>query len=134
MTQHPANARVAFDDAAEDELGGGERGVEQESVQRHEPVLTHGFDADGIRRMNHHHGAAVVRGFVQRPESLIVQAGAIDVREEHGARELELIRRAQELGHGRGGIAERQRRQRLEPAAPFVPHAGERVVRDGRPV
>src|SRR5450759_2893189 len=45
VAEGPLNAREAFGDSAEDEFGGGEGGVHQESNQRHQPEIGHGLDA-----------------------------------------------------------------------------------------
>src|SRR6185503_3791042 len=132
VAEHPADPRVTLHHAAEYELRSREGCVEQKPVERHQPVLAHRFDADRIRRVNHHHRGALVGGFVQRPEPLVVEARAIDVGEQHRSGEPKLVVRAHELLHRRGRVAQGQRGQRLEAAPALVAYPCKRVVRDLR--
>src|ERR1700688_1307724 len=128
VAQHPADAGEPFGDAAEHQLGRGERGVEQEAHQRHQPVLGHRLDAHRVGGVDVEHRAEAVRRFVQRPEARVGQRHAVDVAEQHGAAEAELGAGALELAHRRGGIVERQRRERGEAPALVADHRGEGVV------
>src|SRR6266540_2552077 len=57
MTQRPADPWETFDDPAEDERGGGKRRVEEKAAERHQPVLLHHVDVDGMRRVDVQDGA-----------------------------------------------------------------------------
>ena len=97
MAERPADARIALDDAAEDERRGRERRVEEKPDQRHQPVLLHHVHVHRMRGVDVEHGAPIVRRFVDRPEPLVAQRDAVDVAEQHRAAQTELSRRALEL-------------------------------------
>ena len=99
VTQHPLDPRMAFGHAGKDELRRGQRRIEQEADEWHQPVIGHRFDANGTRRMNVQHGAQAVRLRVQWLKSLVGESNAVDVAEEHRSREMQLLDRAAQLRH-----------------------------------
>ena len=128
VREDPFDVGKTLGHAAEDEAGGGERGVHEEADERHEPVVEHGFYAHRICGMNMDHGAEFVRGFPQRPESLMAERCAVDVAENHYAGKLELFHGALKLSDGRSGITERQSGERGEASAFGGDDAGESVI------
>src|ERR1019366_5933171 len=97
VAERPLNAREALGDAAEDEFGGGEGGVHGETEQGHEPEIGHGFHADGVRGVDVEGGAEIVGKLVDGPELGLVEAGAVDVAEEHGSGKVKLAAGAVEF-------------------------------------
>ncbi len=83
--------------AGEHQLRRGERRVEEEADERHQPVPLHRLDADRIGRMNVEDGAEIVRELVQRLEALVGQRDAVHVAEQHRAGHAELRHGALEL-------------------------------------
>ena len=128
VREDPFDVGKTLNHAAEDEAGGGERGVHEEADERHEPVVEHGFNAYRICGMNMNDGAEFIRGFPQRPEALMAERCAVDVAENHYAGKLELLHGASQLNDGRGGITERQGGKRGEASAPGGDDAGESVI------
>ena len=57
VAERPADLREALRHAGEHQRRRGQRRVEQEADERHQPVLLHRLDADRIRRMDVEHGA-----------------------------------------------------------------------------
>src|SRR5882724_311656 len=128
VSEDPFDVGKALSHAAEDETGGGERGVHEEADERHEPVVEHGFYANRICRMNMNDSTESIRGFPQRPETLMAERCAVDVAENHYAGKLELLHGAAQLNDGRGGITERQSGKRGEASALGGDDAGESVI------
>ncbi len=132
MAEHPLDVGKSLRHAAEDEAGGGKRGVHEEADERHEPVVEHGFNAHGVGGMNMNDGAELVGRFPDRPETLVTERSTVDVGEDHGAAEAELLHGATELGDGGGGVAERERGQSDEEAALVGDDAGKGVIGEAR--
>src|SRR5436309_218636 len=79
MAEHPAAAGKALGHAAEDEARRGERGVEREADQRHQPALPHRLDADRGGGVDVNDRAEVVRPLPEGPELPVAQREAVDV-------------------------------------------------------
>ena len=112
---------MALDDAAENQFGGGERGVHQKTDERHQPVIQHRLDAERVGGMDIDDRTQFVRLLPQRREHIVRQCHVVDVAEHHRARKAEILHRAFELGYRCRRIVERQGGERRE-AATFVPH------------
>src|SRR5215468_9037635 len=97
MSQDPANAGKSLGYAAEDKSCRCERGIKKKANQRHEPILHHGFNTDGICRMDMEDGFQLVRQFVEFPESLVPERHTINVAEDHGSAKMKLLDGATKL-------------------------------------
>src|SRR5215471_6255562 len=91
MSQDPTDAGKSLSHAAEDKPCRRQRGIKKKANQRHEPILHHGFNADGICRMDVEDGAQFVRQFVKLPESLVPQRHTINVAEDHCSAKMKLV-------------------------------------------
>ncbi len=111
-------------------MGGRERRIRRKSDERHEPVLGHRRDADGVDGVDVQHRLQRLGPLVQGPVTLIGERHAVDVAEQHRAAQAQRGDGALQLGGRRGGVVERQRGQRREPLPPGPHDGGERVVHE----
>src|SRR5262249_26571667 len=125
MAEHPLDIGKSFRHAAEDEGGGGERGVHEEADERHEPVVKHGFNAHRVGGMDMDDSAEFVGCFPERPETLVTERDAVDVGEDHSTAEFELLHGATEFGDAGGRVAERERGEGDKEAVFVDDDAGE---------
>src|SRR5215469_5577277 len=91
VSQDPTDAGKSLGYAAEHQSCCRERGIKKKANQRHEPILHHGFNADGICRMDVEDGSHFVRQFVELPESLVPQRHTINVAEDHCSAKMKLV-------------------------------------------
>src|SRR6516165_4374075 len=73
------------------------------------------------------HGAQVVGGFVDRPELGLVETRAVDIAEQHRARQTEDATGALQFFHRGDGVVDRQCSERGEAAALGADHLGESI-------
>ncbi len=111
--QAEADARVALDDAAEDEGGSGDRRFQRVADEVGQVVGAHPLGGDDLVRVHQHEKSVAVRHLPNRVERGVVEVAATDVGAEmeaaqpvNGDRALQRRGGARRVLHRRGGEAD----------------------------
>jgi len=125
-----AQPREALEHAAVDETHRGQRGVERKADDQVEAVVVHLGLAERIDRVEEDRSVELLGPLVERPERLVVERRAVNVRADGDAGEAQIAHGAVELDQRGVHVLERQRCQTDEAVRMRAHDLGDLVVPD----